>query len=334
MIRVLKDPSIDPVASGCAQFVSYDLTIKSDDRFSLHAPINEVRRILSRVKELRAGGTADFLYRDASCGLEFIAYLELVDEEGNSLLSNEAGDDLTINCVRMCISWDSLAHEGNQLTVLEFASGLAKQLRWRVYDEQAGEYLLEDYPSMMFAQMEASREAARSILQQLDSQPPAEEENPRRWIVAVALLLLAVAAVFAACIWLRRPSVPIHQAAARGDLSAVVRWLKIEPALANARDERGRTPLHHAAERNHRHEVMGLLSAGSDPNARDDGNWTPLHLAAAAGHEFIIELLLGRGGDAWLKNEDGKTVVDMADEAGHEDVARLLRRGGRTRMRK
>lgn len=90
----------------------------------------------------------------------------------------------------------------------------------------------------------------------------------------------------------RSPS--IHEAAAQGNTSEVKRWLVSDPALLEARDEKGMTPLHRAAATfsgDHAGTVEILLSSGADPNARDRDNWTPLDWADFCVKRDVIVLL-------------------------------------------
>jgi len=82
-------------------------------------------------------------------------------------------------------------------------------------------------------------------------------------------------------------------------------------ADANARDIRGRTPLHYAVKADDK-VVVELIKAGADVNARDGDGRTPLHWAVVAREN--AETLLYYGADPTAKNAEGKTPVDMAGE--------------------
>jgi ankyrin repeat protein len=67
-------------------------------------------------------------------------------------------------------------------------------------------------------------------------------------------------------------------------------------AEVNARDNRGRTPLHEAAE-NGRKDVVELLLANKvEVNPKSNDGSTPLHEAALAGHKDVVELLAAHHG--------------------------------------
>ena len=73
----------------------------------------------------------------------------------------------------------------------------------------------------------------------------------------------------------------------------------------NIKDNRGRTPLHHAALYGYAENVRALLDAGADPNARDNEGWTPLNAADSGRNDrHVIKLLRDAGGKkiGWLKS--------------------------------
>ena len=83
----------------------------------------------------------------------------------------------------------------------------------------------------------------------------------------------------------------VFAAIGQGDMVRVIECLKAKPQLANARDAKGRTPLHLAAE-------------------RDMADTT--------------RLLLGMGAVPTQKNSDGKTPIEVAREKGSQSAAKAL----------
>ena len=131
----------------------------------------------------------------------------------------------------------------------------------------------------------------------------------------------------------------IHQAAEAGDIQKVKSLLADNPALVNAKDSYGMTPLQYASERDRDKEIVELLLAhGADVNTRSTVDlWTPLHRAACYGCKEVAALLLAHGADVNAKNDRGKTPLTLASQevAGNEslnlarrEVAELLRHHG------
>jgi len=60
----------------------------------------------------------------------------------------------------------------------------------------------------------------------------------------------------------------------------------------NSQDEKGRTALHLAIEKNHVESVYILLDEGACANVRDIWGNTPLTIAAKKGHSLCIRALL------------------------------------------
>jgi len=119
----------------------------------------------------------------------------------------------------------------------------------------------------------------------------------------------------------------------RGDETKVGKILDDSPAMADARDEEGKTLLYHAALHGKNETVKHLLDGGADPNTPDEKGFTPLYWAAASGHRDIAKLLLDKGADPNAKTKtDGLTPLHAAanhlkglsKHAGCLEVVKLL----------
>ncbi len=84
----------------------------------------------------------------------------------------------------------------------------------------------------------------------------------------------------------------LFQALSQGDMVRMAECLKAKPQLANARDAKGRTPLHIAVERDLADTTLMLLNVGADPT---------------------------------LKNAEGKTAAEIAKEKDARAAAAVLR---------
>ena len=87
-------------------------------------------------------------------------------------------------------------------------------------------------------------------------------------------------------------------------------------ANPNVRDNRGRTPLHHAAFYGYAENVQALLAAGADPNARDNEGWTRLNAANSGRNDRrVIKMLRVAGGKrlSWLGSLFRKAVGPSAN---------------------
>ena len=142
-------------------------------------------------------------------------------------------------------------------------------------------------------------------------------------VVVLAVLVTSILALLA----LGSPVLadPIHDSAAGGDLAAVRALLAQDPALANAKDSAGRTPLHFAVDGGHVDVAQLLAEAGADPDAKDLQATTPLAIAAVRGQEEMVDLLIKQGAGLEVKNDYGRTpLVLAAREMGGIGVIRKL----------
>src|SRR5215467_5834500 len=84
-------------------------------------------------------------------------------------------------------------------------------------------------------------------------------------------------------------------AAQHGDVQRVQELLAADPKLVNAKGEYDKTPLHWAAEKNHRRLAEALVAAGADIGAETTWGSTPLQWAANMGSREVADLLLNHG---------------------------------------
>jgi ankyrin repeat protein len=71
--------------------------------------------------------------------------------------------------------------------------------------------------------------------------------------------------------------------------------------------------------------VRALLEHGAPVNARQEKGWTALHAAAQHGDRAMVELLLKYGANPNAKNDEGHTPDQVANEKGHVEIAERLR---------
>ncbi len=120
----------------------------------------------------------------------------------------------------------------------------------------------------------------------------------------------------------------VHEAVENGNV-VLVRWfVLVRPEVLEARDARGRTPLHLAADRGHADVAEALLAAGADANAKADDGSTPLHLAAEGGRADVAEALLAAGAAANARDDYGSTPLHRAAWMGHASAADVLLTAG------
>lgn len=128
---------------------------------------------------------------------------------------------------------------------------------------------------------------------------------------------------------------PIHDALIDGDIARALEL--IDSADIDARDSKGRTPLHYAALLGRKNALEALIEAGADVNAVDRRGETPLHLAARRTQVYQVVQLLEAGAEADPLNTDGVSpLLLLTDATAHshalddratEIAMTLIRRG-------
>lgn len=123
----------------------------------------------------------------------------------------------------------------------------------------------------------------------------------------------------------------ILKAAKSGDVDQLIELLASEPALIDARDTDGSTPLHCASWKGHVAVVQALLQAGADLHAvNQNDHWgdTPLHAAAHGNQKAVAEALIAAGADVSRLSAFGRTPLQETEVHKATAVAKLLRANG------
>src|SRR5271157_3731781 len=116
----------------------------------------------------------------------------------------------------------------------------------------------------------------------------------------------------------------LGDAAQDGDLEKVKALLKINPELANSKDEFGHTPLHYAGVFGHKEVAQLLLASKAEVNAKDNKGRTALHETVHAGNTELAKLLLLNRAEVNARDDDDATPLHLAANRGHKEVADLL----------
>ena len=119
------------------------------------------------------------------------------------------------------------------------------------------------------------------------------------------------------------PPDALHRAAKLGNLDGLKAALAAG-ADVNARDDRGWTPLMHAANRGYTLLIEPLLAAKADLDVRGKAGATALFIAVANRRTEIITLLVKAGADVSIKGPKGKTAVDVAQMSGDAAIISAL----------
>ena len=120
----------------------------------------------------------------------------------------------------------------------------------------------------------------------------------------------------------------LFAAAASGDGAAIER-LTGSGQPVDARDGRGRTPLHVATYARQRDTMRALVRAGADPNALDRDRYDIVTIAAVADDVATLATALEIGCSAANVTSpyDGTALIAAA-HLGHDEVVRALIRAG------
>jgi len=92
-------------------------------------------------------------------------------------------------------------------------------------------------------------------------------------------------------------------------------------------DNRHRSPLHYAAEREGSC-IRLAIERGCQVEAKDRHGYTPLHVAAAEGTPAAVLILMTMGADVNAVADDGETPLSLAKMSVVRGKVDLLRKGG------
>ena len=116
---------------------------------------------------------------------------------------------------------------------------------------------------------------------------------------------------------------PLHIAMTSGSPEMIALLIN-RGANVNAADNTGLTPLHIAAWYTKTATAGQVLDAGADIDARDQFGDTPLHVAAANGRLAMCQFLVERGADPLSRNVRGLTPQDVAEGQRQARAAKLM----------
>lgn len=120
---------------------------------------------------------------------------------------------------------------------------------------------------------------------------------------------------------------PLHLAAEHGHAEICAQLLKAG-ADPNSLDQQNRIPLHFAAMNDHKLAAIRLLEAGANPNIPDAQGNFPIHYAAKAGNSSLTLSLVGYGADVNALNAHGQSPLVIATNKGMAMLCRALVKNG------
>ncbi|XP_065826130.1 transient receptor potential cation channel subfamily A member 1-like isoform X2 [Oscarella lobularis] len=117
---------------------------------------------------------------------------------------------------------------------------------------------------------------------------------------------------------------PIHKAAAEGDIETVHRIVLSYPDAVYSTDVHGATALHHAASESALGVMDYLIQNGTDLNHQDEQGETPLHWSIAFEKPEAMELLLNRGAATDVKTTTWETALHTAVRMQSSHMVKIL----------
>ncbi|MEX0677566.1 MAG: SMI1/KNR4 family protein [Pirellulales bacterium] len=111
-------------------------------------------------------------------------------------------------------------------------------------------------------------------------------------------------------------TLPVFQAAERGDRKAVLKYL-MDCGKPDIRNAKGWTLLMCAARNSWPKIVEMLYNGGAKPNALDPDGWSPLHHAVWGQSLDSVKHLLAAGADTDYRDSQGRNLAQIAKEEHH-----------------
>jgi ankyrin repeat protein len=147
------------------------------------------------------------------------------------------------------------------------------------------------------------------------------------------VMLVAVVCAAVAVLRLPPPAAMVFRQVLDGNHAALAASVRAEPRVVGWRDSLGYTPLHWAAAMCDQDAVDILLEGGADPNARDIRGRTPLHVAAMSqirSGDALLKSLVARGATVNAADNRGLTPLQFAQTLERSDLAQALLAAGAT----
>ena len=116
------------------------------------------------------------------------------------------------------------------------------------------------------------------------------------------------------------------EAAVRGNVNRVIKYIDNEGFSTGIRNEFGMTALHIASREGHLRLISCLFDRGADINALNQFRRTPLYMASASGKSDAVQFLLDRGANVNLADKFGRSPLVVARANDHFRVVDILQR--------
>lgn len=132
----------------------------------------------------------------------------------------------------------------------------------------------------------------------------------------------------------KTPKERLFIAVQKGNKEEIEKLMRENSISANVVDERGDTPLHHAAALGQVEVAKFLVNIGAEINAENNGGGTPLYIAASFGKINVAKFLIEKVEEfpiekvkAYVNKADnihGYTPLHVAAQKGYMDIVQLL----------